>query len=782
MKKPFHAVKAAPSVILLILYMFLFSCTKQETGKPFFPGKYPGKPFCSISGIELMLSNEAIKVEWAIKDGSIVLKRISDKYDGQSLGLENIILFAVELEDGRKLTSHDFKLKSGPVRSELVAADSLPGKALRYPGIQVSAPMVSGDGKLEIVWTAQLREGSNYIRQNIQVRATGEPVRISRVILFDGNLEDAEYSGMVIGSPVWSGNFFFGFEHPIALSRALLARDIGPVSQNAADVTDLIDSPGQYVVTVELGSSADYFDIESVSLLADDRVVASDVHRFTGKGGNEFYTLVLQDYDPAAKYVIKADLVNPAGANGIFHLNRRTSGILNFYVDRSDELVPGKVISEWSVAGVSPPGQHRRAFLYYLERERARPYKQFLHYNCWWDITTDGNTGFSSDQLIERMNEWDNLFIRPYGVRLRSFVFDDGWDNLDSVWYFDPVRFPDGFRPEAVLCRKFNSGIGVWMSPFGGYGASRQRRLESAVREGLETNARGLSLAGPNYYNRFLDRALDMLDNYKVNYFKFDGFGGAEPEYLPDMEAGARLISTLRQHNPDVFINITVGSWPSPFWLRFADCTWRGSGDLHMAGKGTRTQKFMTYRDGTLHSNIVSKAPYYPLNSIMTVGIAYADHGLPEMYINDSINDFSDMVWSSFGAGSALQELYISPDRMRSDFWPVLADAAKWVKENEDIFHDTHWIGGSPLNLEIYGFASWTPRKGIITLRNPDDKAGIFPVRLDDLFELPENFRGRFLIKSTGPGEKYEAEVSSEELIKLEMKPFELKILEAVPR
>ena len=450
-------------------------------------------------------------------------------------------------------------------------------------------------------------------------------------------------------------------------------------------------------------------------------------------------------------------------------------------MNRNDTLLPGKVISEWSVTGVAPPGQNRRAFQYYLERERARPYKQFLHYNCWWDITTGSERGFTSDQVIGRINAWDSKFIEPYGVDLQSFVFDDGWDDLDSVWYFDPVRFPEGFKPEADLCRKINSGIGVWMSPFGGYGASKQRRLVSAKRQGLEINDKGLSLAGPAYYNRFLSRALDMLDNYKVNYFKFDGFGGAEPRYLPDMEAGARLITTLRQHNPDVFINITVGSWPSPFWLKYADCTWRGSGDLHMAGKGTRTQKFMTYRDGTLHSNIVNKAPLYPLNSIMTVGIAYANLGLPAECINDSISDFSDMVWSSFAAGSALQELYISHDRMKKEFWDVLADAARWVKTNEDILYDTHWIGGSPLNMEIYGFASWTPDKAIISLRNPDDIPGNFDLKLDDLLELPEKYRGTFLLKNAGRKDSPVLKLSSDEPARISLDPFEIRILEVFP-
>ena len=38
------------------------------------------------------------------------------------------------------------------------------------------------------------------------------------------------------------------------------------------------------------------------------------------------------------------------------------------------------------VVGLAPAGQARRAFLYYLERERPRPYQPFLHYNSWYDI------------------------------------------------------------------------------------------------------------------------------------------------------------------------------------------------------------------------------------------------------------------------------------------------------------------------------------------------------------------------------------------------------------
>ncbi len=767
-------------ILLLIASICNSGCLRQKSPVSFFPGEYPGEADYRISDGSLSLSNSALSADWIIEDSSIILKQVTNKYDGQTVNLQNVLLFALELDEGTTLTNLDFKLKTRPEVHSLKISRSEPQSASRFPGREISAALVTKNGNISVQWKAQLREGSNYIRQNIEIKAIDRPVKIRKVTFFDGRLEGAEYSGMVIGSPIRYKNFFFGFEHPIALSKSLLARNIGAVGGGDIDVSGIIDAPGEYIITVELGSSSEYYDLKSVSLLENNRIVSIDTHSLIGENGTDAYHLKLEKYNPEARYQIRGGLINAANANGDFHICRKSDGLLNFYVNRSDELIPGKMISEWAVVGVSPEGQNRRAFLYFLERERARPYKQFLHYNCWWDITTDGASSFTSDQLIERMNAWNEKFIKPFGVRLQSFVFDDGWDNLDSVWYFDPVKFPHGFAPEAELCRKLNSGIGVWMSPFGGYSKNKQRRIESAHREGLETNDKGLSLAGPNYYNRFLSRAIDMVDNYKVNYFKFDGFGGSEPGYLPDMEAGARLIETLRQHNPDLFINITVGSWPSPFWLKYADCTWRGSGDLHMAGKGTRTQKFITYRDGTLYNNIVSKAPCYPLNSIMVVGIAYADLGLPAQCINDSIGDFTDMVWSFFGAGSALQELYISTDRMKPGFWPVLAEAAKWAKTNEKILQDTHWIGGSPINMEVYGFASWTPEKGIITLRNPSDKPGEFSFTLDNLLEIPVNFKGYFHLKSTDPADSG-ISIASGDPEKIVLKPFETKILEAVP-
>ncbi len=770
-------------LIKIASFLFLFfqwSCVNTPDNIELFSGEFAGIAKAEINRSKIVLKNRSIEAVWILKDNSIILKELYNNYDDSSINLEAISLFAIEMSNGEKLSNLDFKLKGELEINTLNSTDSLPTKSLSFKGKEISGYFISDDNNIEVRWSALLREGSNYILQNIEIKAIDKPKKITKVIFLDGELKGAFYAGSVLGSPIEYKNFFFGLEHPIAHSKALLSRNIGSITQKSIDVSDIIDGNGKYIISVEHGGGPANFNVESVALFENEQLVAIDKHQLNGIGGDSYYQLKLEDYNTSKKYQIQAEIDNISNATGTFHIHRKTDDILSFYVEREDELKPSESIYEWSVIGVAPEGQKRRAFQYYLERERARPYKQFLHYNCWWDITDDGASSFTSEQLIERMHAWNKKFIDAYDIKLNAFVFDDGWDNLDSVWYFDPVKFPTGFEPQAELCKKYNSGIGVWMSPFGGYLENKRRRVESAHREGLETNSKGLSLAGKNYYNRFLERSLDMLNNYKVNYFKYDGFGGSNPKYLPDMEAGTRLIKTLRQNNPDVFINITVGSWPSPFWLKYADCTWRGSGDLHQAGEGSGTQQFMTYRDGTLHNNIVKKAPYYPLNSIMTVGIAYANLGHPIKYINDNIDDFKDMVWSFFGAGSALQELYISHDRMKPEFWPILAEAAKWAKENEDVLKDTHWIGGSPINLEVYGFASWKPGKGIITLRNPSANKIRFMLKPGDVFELPFGYNCSFKFKSP----RKEDTIREAFIIKgntqkeIELAPFELLVLE----
>jgi hypothetical protein len=455
-------------------------------------------------------------------------------------------------------------------------------------------------------------------------------------------------------------------------------------------------------------------------------------------------------------------------------------------VPRDTALQPGKSLRQSFVIGVSPPGQMRRAFLHYLEHERAHPYRQFLHYNSWYDIAW---TPFALNEsnCLEAIHLWGEGFIQKYGITLEALVFDDGWDDPHSLWQFHS-GFPNGFEPLAEACRAYGTGLGVWLSPFGGYGKPKQQRLKFGQTQGYETNATGFSLAGPKYYAAFKAACVNMIRSYGVNHFKFDGiaagmYADGSEEYLLDTEAMRRLMSELRQEDPAVYLNLTTGSWPSPFWLRYADSIWRQGGDMGLSGRGSRQQQWLTYRDQETYRNIVLKGPLYPLNSLMTQGVAYSRQGSAG---DPSFNSagFKDDVRAFFASGTGLQELYIQPDKLTSDDWRVLAEAARWSRDHADVLVDTHWIGGDPGQLEVYGWAAWSGQRGTVALRNPDETPQSFELEIGAALELPPSAPRAFHLQSPWEEDAGQARLAAEvdTSLRLHLEPFEVLVLEAAPR
>jgi len=225
--------------------------------------------------------------------------------------------------------------------------------------------------------------------------------------------------------------------------------------------------------------------------------------------------------------------------------------------------------------------------------------------------------------------------VRQRGVVLDSFLFDDGWDDPRSLWAFN-AGFPYGFSRLKQAAGLVGAAPGVWMSPWGGYGEPKKRRLESAQQQGFETNESGFVLSAPKYYARFRDICFKMMRDYGVNQFKFDGTNGS------DFDAAIRLIEELRQEKPSIYINLTTGTYPSPFWLRWADSIWRGGEDHDFAGVGSDRQQWMTYRDGDTYEHVVRRGSLYPLNSLMLHGLVYARHA--KKLATDPYGDFVDEV------------------------------------------------------------------------------------------------------------------------------------------
>jgi hypothetical protein len=453
-------------------------------------------------------------------------------------------------------------------------------------------------------------------------------------------------------------------------------------------------------------------------------------------------------------------------------------------LQRAVPLAAGQTARFSAVVGVAPQGQMRRAFLAYLERERAHPYRTFLHYNSWFDIGYFNP--YTQDEALNRIHAFGEKLNKKRGVTLDSFLFDDGWDDHEHLWKIRP-DFKDGFAPLTKAAAEYGTAPGIWLSPWGGYDPVKPARIATARRDGYELVDGGLALSGPRYYALFHDAVTNMVTKYGVNQFKFDGTGNADQvvkgsAFSSDFDAAIHLIDDLRKLKPDLYINLTTGTWPSPFWLFYADSIWRGGEDTEFTGVGTERERWITYRDAEVYDEEVKAGRLYPLNSLMLHGIVYAQKA--RHLSTDPGNDFTNEVHSYFGTGTQLQEMYITPSLLTEANWNTLAESAKWSRRNAATLADTHWVGGDPRWLQAYGWAAWSPAKAILTLRNPSSQPQDIALDPAQAFELPPGATGAFTMHSPWAGDAAQPTVHLEagSAHTFHLQPFEVLTLESGAR
>ncbi len=117
---------------------------------------------------------------------------------------------------------------------------------------------------------------------------------------------------------------------------------------------------------------------------------------------------------------------------------------------------------------------------------------------------------------------------------------------------------------------------------------------------------------------------------------------------------------------PDVYLSLTTGTWPSPFWLWYGDSVWRNGNDSDFCGEGSMRQQWINYRDVATQQFVVRRGPLFPLNALMNQGIMYARLGTAARAGND-VKDVVDEFRMFFGDGTQLQELYMTPQMMTPD-------------------------------------------------------------------------------------------------------------------
>ncbi|MGB8986252.1 MAG: enterotoxin [Candidatus Sulfotelmatobacter sp.] len=666
----------------LLFYLCSLIVTAGVTGASQSPNTYgveAGKARSSIRSERIILENNLFAARWSFIDGKVVAADLVEHPTEKTIPL-SIDLFVLQYRSGEILRSSTMALQGDPRIENLRAEPGALKSAERFPGQQVILNFEDRKKELSVTWKGILRDGSNYLRQEISLHATTDQP-ITEIELFDFKASTARVDGKVKGSPVIVEHLFLGFEHPLSICQV------------------------------------------------NNEAVTCSMHREL-------------------------------------------------------PLRAGQTVTYFSVIGISPPGQMRRGFLSYIERERARPYSPFLTYNSWYDIGF--NNPYDEAAALDVIRSFGEELVEKRNVKLDSFLFDDGWDDPRTLWSFGP-GFPHGFTPLKDAAEKYGAAPGVWLSPWGGYDKAKEERLKYGRQQGLETNPGGFALSGPKYYARFREVTLNFIRNYGVNQFKIDGTGNANSvlpgsQFDSDFQAAISLMREWRSVNPKLFINLTTGTYPSPFWLKYSDSIWRSGDDTAFAGVGSWRERWITYRDAATYHGIVQAGPLFPLNSLMLHGMVYARQA--EHLDSDPGEDFPNEVHSYFGSGTQLQELYVTHSLLSREDWDMLAEAAQWARANADVLLDTHWIGGDPSQLQVYGWAAWSPEKGIITLRNPSDKTQTYALDVAKAFELPARAPRKYQARSPWLKDRNNKSFSltAGGLKTLTLAPFEVMNLEALPK
>jgi hypothetical protein len=391
--------------------------------------------------------------------------------------------------------------------------------------------------------------------------------------------------------------------------------------------------------------------------------------------------------------------------------------------------------SDWVVAGLTPDLYVKKWFFAYLDRVRVAPLRPFALYNTWYDLRSPEYPRWSADRV---MNEQTCLAMagvlrdkmKTHGIKIDAFVLDDGWDVYDSDWEIRKEQWPNGLKPLADELGKTGMNLGVWFGPTGGY-SFHDRRLSWMKAHGYETVGDMLCVGGAKYGSLLRRRVKDLVERDGVGYFKWDGiqFSCSEPDHghptdiysrRTVMESVAGMCRAVREKRPDVFLNISSGTWLSPWWVRFANTIWMQGMDYGFADVPSISKRdgSITYRDFVLYDDFNIQRRWFPIANLMTHGIIKGKDFSVGVE-TEPLDKFTDDVLLYFARGVAMYELYISPDILTDGEWNAISKSMAWARDRFPILMNTEMVGGNPMKGEPYAWVHFKESRGIIAARNP---------------------------------------------------------------
>ncbi|HTY58059.1 MAG TPA: alpha-galactosidase, partial [Bacteroidota bacterium] len=419
---------------------------------------------------------------------------------------------------------------------------------------------------------------------------------------------------------------------------------------------------------------------------------------------------------------------------------------------RAGQEMGVKIDSLWCVGApvvecITPDTSVRKWFWDYVNDIRVAPLRPYTLYNSWYDLRSPAFRNIPPGNVMNEANIMriigliDRNMIEKHGIRLDAFVLDDGWDVYGSDWVLRTEEFPHGLKPIADELRKTGTGLGLWLGPTGGYSFHPQR-MAWMKAHGYEVVDDQLCLAGTKYSALFRKRVEDFVRNDGVSFFKWDGiqFACNEPDHghpvdiysrRAVMESVIDKCNAVRKANPATYLNITSGTWLSPWWLQYANQIWMDGQDYGYADVPSISPRdaAITYRDFVLYDDLRTKDLWFPVANMMTHGIIKGN--LEKLGgENEPLDKFTNEALLYFARGVSMWELYISPDILTEGEWDAMAQSMQWAKDRFPVLATTTMIGGDPKAKETYGYVHYRGEEGVIAARNPSIEPGQLTVPL----------------------------------------------------
>jgi hypothetical protein len=409
--------------------------------------------------------------------------------------------------------------------------------------------------------------------------------------------------------------------------------------------------------------------------------------------------------------------------------------------------------SDWTVEGITPISDVKYWFFRYLDDIRVVSLHPFSLYNTWYDLRSPEYPHWSPEKVMSEKTSLQMVdilrksMIEKYKIKLDAFVLDDGWDVYESDWVLRKEQWPNGLKPLADELKKTNTSLGVWVGPTGGY-SFHSKRLKWMKEHGYEVvgknpNNSMLCLAGKNYRELFKKRVTDFTANDGVGYFKWDGiqFSCSEPDHghpidiysrRAVMESVVDMCKSVREKNPNMFLNITSGTWLSPWWVKYANTIWMQGMDYGFSDVPSISQRdaAITYRDFVLYDDFNIQKMWFPISNLMTHGIIKGKHESVGVE-TEPLDKFTDDVLLYFARGVSMYELYISPDILSDGEWKTIASSMEWARDRFPVLMNSEMVGGNPMKGEAYAHVHFKDKKGIIAARNPVIESVSLKVKLD---------------------------------------------------